>query len=129
LKRSGWKGTVELVKNKKEDHCFYLFDLDGDKAQEMRHKFVSFLKQDQFNLKQDLAKFVLFDGDKAQEMRHRFSRFFEIKNRTETGRFDSVLVFLKKSVWLFFIGKNQTEPKMITPTKIGVADKPLRKVW
>ncbi|KAJ6903884.1 hypothetical protein NC651_021145 [Populus alba x Populus x berolinensis] len=39
----------------------------------MRHKFVSFLKQDQFNLKQDLAKFVLLDGDKAQEMRHRFS--------------------------------------------------------
>ncbi|KAJ6880767.1 hypothetical protein NC652_033963 [Populus alba x Populus x berolinensis] len=39
----------------------------------MRHKFVLFLKQDQFNLKQDLAKFVLFDGDKVQEMRHRFS--------------------------------------------------------
>jgi hypothetical protein len=69
LKRSGWKGTVELVKNEKGDHCFHLFDLDGDKAQEMRHKFVLFLKQ-------DLAKFVLFDGDKAQEMSHRFSRFF-----------------------------------------------------
>jgi acetyl esterase/lipase len=24
LKRSGWKGTVELVENEKEDHCFYL---------------------------------------------------------------------------------------------------------
>jgi len=73
LKRNGWEGTVELVENEKEDRCFHLLDLDGDKAQEMRDKFVSFLKQDQFNLKQDLAKFVLFDGDKAQEMRHRFS--------------------------------------------------------
>jgi hypothetical protein len=80
LKRNGWEGTVELVENEKEDRCFHLLDLDGDKAQEMRDKFVSFLKQDQFNLKQDLAKFVLFDGDKAQEIRHRFSWFFEIKN-------------------------------------------------
>jgi hypothetical protein len=24
LKRSGWKGTVELVENEKEDHCFHL---------------------------------------------------------------------------------------------------------
>jgi hypothetical protein len=36
---------------------------------------------------------------------------------TETGRFDPVSVFLKKnSVWLLFFYKNQTEPKMITPT-------------
>jgi hypothetical protein len=76
LKRSGWKEIVELVDNEKEDHCFHLLDLDGDKAQEMRHKFVSFLKQ-------DLAKFVLFDSDKAQEMKHRFSWFFEIPNRTK----------------------------------------------
>ena len=67
----------------------------------MRHKFVSFLKQYQLNLKQDLAKFVLVDSVKAQEMRHRFSRFFKIKNRTgpdrtETGRFDSVSVFFSK---------------------------------
>ncbi|KAJ6980531.1 hypothetical protein NC653_028358 [Populus alba x Populus x berolinensis] len=50
----------------------------------MRHKFVSFLKQDQLNLKQDLAKFVLFDNDKA--LRHRFYRFFEIKNQTGPDR-------------------------------------------
>jgi len=37
-------------------------------------------------------------------------------DRTETGRFDSVSVFFqKKPVWLFFIVKNRTEPKMITP--------------
>jgi acetyl esterase/lipase len=24
LKRSGWKETVELVENEKEDHCFHL---------------------------------------------------------------------------------------------------------
>ncbi|KAJ6988900.1 hypothetical protein NC653_021719 [Populus alba x Populus x berolinensis] len=47
----------------------------------MRHKFVSFLKQDQFNLKQDFAKFVLFDGDKAQEIRIGFLGF--LKSRTE----------------------------------------------
>ena len=46
-------------------------------------------------------------------------------NWTETGRFDSVSIrfrfFFQKnkiSVWLFFIVKNRTEPKMITPTKI-----------
>ncbi|KAJ6692559.1 ARYLACETAMIDE DEACETYLASE [Salix purpurea] len=50
LTKSGWKGTVELVENEKEDHCFHLFDLDAEKALEMRHKFVSFLKQDHFNL-------------------------------------------------------------------------------
>lgn len=50
LRKSGWKGTVELVENEKEDHCFHLLNLDSDKAQEMRYKFVSFLKQDQFNL-------------------------------------------------------------------------------
>ncbi|KAJ6310557.1 hypothetical protein OIU76_015307 [Salix suchowensis] len=38
LTKSGWKGTVELVENEKEDHCFHLFDLDAEKALEMRHK-------------------------------------------------------------------------------------------
>jgi len=43
-------------------------------------------------------------------------------DRTETGRFDSVSVRFrfffqkKKPVWLFFIVKNRTEPKMITPS-------------
>jgi len=61
-----------------------------------------------------------------------FLGFFKSRtkpDRTETGRFDSVLILKKKPIWLFFIGKNRTEPKIITPTKIGVADKPLRKVW
>jgi hypothetical protein len=57
---------------------------------------------------------------------YRFSRFFEIKNRTGPDRnrsvwlsFGSVSVFFqkKKPVWLFFIVKNRTEPKMITPKK------------
>jgi len=77
LKMNRWKGTIKLVENEKEDHYFHLLDLDSDKAQEMRHKFVSFLKHDQFNLKQDLAKFVLFDSDKAQEMRHKFVSFLK----------------------------------------------------
>jgi len=33
-------------------------------------------------------------------------------DRIETGRFDLVSIFKKKLVWLFFIVKNQTEPKM-----------------
>jgi len=37
-------------------------------------------------------------------------------NRTETGRFDPVSVYLKKKFGLVtFFDKNQTEPKMITP--------------
>ena len=42
-------------------------------------------------------------------------------NRTETDRFDSVSVrffFKKKPVWFVFIGKNRTEPKMITPNQV-----------
>jgi hypothetical protein len=42
---------------------------------------------------------------------------FVLKNRTETGRFEPVSVFLKKiSIWFFFfVDKNQTKPKMTTP--------------
>jgi hypothetical protein len=52
---------------------------------------------------------------------YRFSWFFEIKNRTGPGRNQSVWLgfgffFQKKLVWLFFIVKNRTEPKMVTPT-------------
>jgi acetyl esterase/lipase len=46
LKKSGWKGSVEIVENEDEDHCFYLLDLNSEKAVELLHKFVSFLKQD-----------------------------------------------------------------------------------
>ncbi|KAG6780486.1 hypothetical protein POTOM_013346 [Populus tomentosa] len=35
LKKSGWKGTIELVEIEKKDHCFHLLDLDGYKAREM----------------------------------------------------------------------------------------------
>lgn len=45
LKKSGWKGSVEIVENEGEDHCFHLYDLDAAKAVELRNKFVSFLKQ------------------------------------------------------------------------------------
>ena len=41
-----------------------------------------------------------------------------IRNRTETGRFGPVSVRFRVfffSVWLFFMGKNRTKPKMITP--------------
>jgi len=58
---------------------------------------------------------------------YRFSQFFEIKNRTGPNRnrsvwlgFGSVSVCFfkkKKPVWLFFVVKNRTELKMITPSK------------
>ncbi|KAK4749966.1 hypothetical protein SAY87_027415 [Trapa incisa] len=45
LKKSGWGGTVEVVKNIGEHHCFHLFDLEYEKSVELRQKFVSFMKQ------------------------------------------------------------------------------------
>jgi hypothetical protein len=41
------------------------------------------------------------------------------KNRAETGWFESILVFYKKTglVITFFLYKNRTEPKIITPNK------------
>ncbi|KAF9684291.1 hypothetical protein SADUNF_Sadunf04G0102700 [Salix dunnii] len=46
LKKSGWKGSVEIVENENQVHCFYLHNLNSEKAAELIHKFVSFLKQD-----------------------------------------------------------------------------------
>lgn len=46
LKKSGWKGSAEIVENEDVEHCFYLHDLNSEKAVELLHKFVSFLKQD-----------------------------------------------------------------------------------
>jgi hypothetical protein len=49
---------------------------------------------------------------------NRFEPVFVLKNRTETGRFEPVSVFLKKiGLVIFFLWKpNQTVLKMITPT-------------
>ena len=44
-------------------------------------------------------------------------------NRTEHGRFEPVFGSVrfkklkKKSIWLFILVQNQTEPKMLTPNK------------
>ncbi|KAJ4716343.1 2-hydroxyisoflavanone dehydratase-like [Melia azedarach] len=46
LKRSGWKGTVELVENDGEDHCFLFQNLEYEKAVELTNKFVSFIKRE-----------------------------------------------------------------------------------
>ena len=46
LKSSGWKGTVEIVENKGEEHCFHIHDLDYEKAVEVLKKFASFVNQD-----------------------------------------------------------------------------------
>ncbi|KAF8013686.1 hypothetical protein BT93_I1522 [Corymbia citriodora subsp. variegata] len=44
LKKSGWSGSVELVKNVGEDHCFHLRNPETEKAAELKDKFVSFIK-------------------------------------------------------------------------------------
>lgn len=44
LKKSGWGGSVELVKNMGEQHCFHFHDLNYEKAVELRNKFVSFIR-------------------------------------------------------------------------------------
>ncbi|XP_065864314.1 probable carboxylesterase 12 [Euphorbia lathyris] len=46
LKKSGWKGSCELVENEKEEHCFHLLRPNCNDAVELQKKIVSFLKQD-----------------------------------------------------------------------------------
>ncbi|KAJ6766209.1 ARYLACETAMIDE DEACETYLASE [Salix purpurea] len=45
LKKSGWKGSVEIVENENEGHCFFLRDFNCEKSLELTQKVVSFLKQ------------------------------------------------------------------------------------
>ncbi|KAG5526491.1 hypothetical protein RHGRI_032685 [Rhododendron griersonianum] len=45
LKKSGWKGKVELVENKGEEHCFHLRITSGDDNAVVK-KIVSFINQD-----------------------------------------------------------------------------------
>jgi hypothetical protein len=41
---------------------------------------------------------------------NQFEQVVVLKNRTETGRFEPVLVFLKKEIWFgYFFYKNRTE--------------------
>jgi hypothetical protein len=61
---------------------------------------------------------VLIKPKKSKKMHIGFSGFLDKKpdqNRSVWAGFDSVsgLFFF---VWLYFLGKNRTEPKMITPT-------------
>ncbi|XP_010028488.2 2-hydroxyisoflavanone dehydratase [Eucalyptus grandis] len=44
LKKSGWRGSAELVENVWEEHCFHLRDPKHEKAVELRDKIVSFIK-------------------------------------------------------------------------------------
>nr|QEE79633.1 tannase [Diospyros kaki] len=46
LKKSSWKGTVELIESEGEDHCFHLFNPDCEKAEALMQKLVSFINQD-----------------------------------------------------------------------------------
>ncbi|XP_031260317.1 2-hydroxyisoflavanone dehydratase-like [Pistacia vera] len=46
LKKSGWRGRVELVENHGEDHCFHLRHPTYEKALQLTNKFVSFIKND-----------------------------------------------------------------------------------
>ncbi|KAL5541118.1 hypothetical protein UlMin_043404 [Ulmus minor] len=44
LKKSGWGGTVEIVENIGEGHCFHILKPKTDKAEELLNEFVSFIK-------------------------------------------------------------------------------------
>ncbi|KAL6211685.1 hypothetical protein ACLB2K_016908 [Fragaria x ananassa] len=44
LKKSGWEGSVEIVENEGEDHCFHLEDLKYEKAVDLIRRFASFIK-------------------------------------------------------------------------------------
>jgi acetyl esterase/lipase len=46
LKKSGWAGSVEIVENSGEEHCFHLSNLKYEKAVDLIEKLVSFVKQD-----------------------------------------------------------------------------------
>ncbi|KAK7362661.1 hypothetical protein VNO77_04780 [Canavalia gladiata] len=45
LKKSGWKGVVDIVEFEGEDHVFHLFDPTKEKAKALVKQFVSFMKQ------------------------------------------------------------------------------------
>ncbi|KAL6218788.1 hypothetical protein ACLB2K_011997 [Fragaria x ananassa] len=44
LRKSGWEGSVEIVENEGEDHCFHLEDLKYEKAVDLIRRFASFIK-------------------------------------------------------------------------------------
>lgn len=46
LKKSGWGGSVEMVENRGEEHCFHMEDLSGDNAVALIKRFASFIKSD-----------------------------------------------------------------------------------
>lgn len=46
LKKSGWSGMVEIVETEGEDHVFYLFKPNCEKAKALTEKVVSFINQD-----------------------------------------------------------------------------------
>ncbi|WZZ64065.1 hypothetical protein YC2023_075435 [Brassica napus] len=43
LKKSGWRGDVEVVMEEEEDHCFHLLDPDSENAPKFMKKFVDFI--------------------------------------------------------------------------------------
>ena len=46
LKSSDWKGTVEIVENIGEEHCFHLQDLNYEKAVNLIKRLASFMNQE-----------------------------------------------------------------------------------
>ncbi|CBI32441.3 unnamed protein product, partial [Vitis vinifera] len=46
LKKSGWKGTVEIVENHGEEHCFHLHDLSYEKSVDLIKQIASFINRE-----------------------------------------------------------------------------------
>lgn len=44
VKESGWNGEMEVIDIEGEDHCFFLFNPDTDKAKNLVKRFASFIK-------------------------------------------------------------------------------------
>ncbi|KAK1431223.1 hypothetical protein QVD17_14525 [Tagetes erecta] len=45
LEQSKWEGTVELMENVGEDHCFHFFEQSSEKAKELFQTMISFINQ------------------------------------------------------------------------------------
>ncbi|KAH9656164.1 putative carboxylesterase 12 [Citrus sinensis] len=54
LKKSGWKGRVELVEHLDEKHVFYLRNPTCTNALELTNKFISFIKQNNGSLRNSI---------------------------------------------------------------------------
>ncbi|OVA15175.1 Alpha/beta hydrolase fold-3 [Macleaya cordata] len=59
LRKSGWRGVVEIMESEGEDHVFHLFNPNSGKAVKMMKQLVSFLNQDKVPCRLCFLSFVM----------------------------------------------------------------------